>query len=287
MSVLSLGAAIEFELDFESGTETAWLSLRVVPKFSAAGQVAGALVIGTDISVHKSGWSRRCVRLQTGAQPISERSSAGSSANCTMNSAQRPVALRMNVNLFHIRFGGGELQIREATDRMLALVDMLIESIRDVSASLRPTMLDMELVPALGWLTSRFARHTDMQCNLRVVHGEVEITEERAVTLFRIVQESLTNAARHSKARRIDVAFRSEADAFVVEVGDHGVGFDAQYIRKPNAFGLVGIRERALAAGAESVVVSKPRRGTVVRARIPISDAARSSMEPNRQSNSF
>lgn len=183
---------------------------------------------------------------------------------------QQLVALRMNITLLDIQFGNEQCQMGEATERMLALVDTLIQSTRDVSASLRPTMLDMGLIPALEWLTANFTRHSGMRCYLQVPQGEVGMTDEQAVAIFRIAQESLTNAARHSKAKRVDLVFRCEPEAFVIEIKDNGIGFDVQGIRKPNTFGLVGMRERALGARGEIDVVSKRGRGALVRVRIPV-----------------
>ncbi|SDI22531.1 Histidine kinase-, DNA gyrase B-, and HSP90-like ATPase [Paraburkholderia phenazinium] len=131
-------------------------------------------------------------------------------------------------------------------------------------------MLDMGLIPALERLTANFTRHTGMRCNLQVPQSEVEMTDEQAVVIFRIVQESLTNAARHSNAKRVDAVFRCEPEAFALEIKDNGIGFDVQNMRKPNTFGLVGTRERTLRAGGEMDVVSKRGRGALVRVRIPI-----------------
>jgi signal transduction histidine kinase len=160
---------------------------------------------------------------------------------------------------------------------LLTLVDKTIQVTRDVSASLRPAVLDMGIIAALEWLTAEFSQYSGLACRLNVSEREVSLSEEMAVTIFRIAQESLTNAARHSKAERIEVTFNRKAEAITLEVKDDGVGFDTGGSRKSNSFGLLGIRERALAVGGEAVVSSKPGCGTVVEVRIPVGEGKGSS----------
>ncbi|MEW6347261.1 MAG: hypothetical protein RXR20_12740 [Paraburkholderia sp.] len=80
----------------------------------------------------------------------------------------------------------------------------------------------------------------------------------------------MTDAARHSKAKRVDVAFHCEPKAFVVEIKDNGIGFNVQNICRPNTFGLVGMRERTLGTADEMVIVRKRGCGALVRVRISV-----------------
>ncbi|WP_118185045.1 histidine kinase [Paraburkholderia phosphatilytica] len=274
--VLASGASAEFELSPETDGGANWIAVRIVPEFCPAGHVVSALVIGQDISAHRQmEQALRALANRRESDLEEERHRIARELHDELG--QQLVGLRMNVNMLHMLSGKNEVRMHEVADTMLTLVDTLIQSTRDVSASLRPTILDMGLIPALEWLTSRFTRHTGIRCQLKVDQIEAEMTAEQAVAIFRIAQESLTNAATHSKATRINVTFRREPDALVIEIKDNGTGFDVQNVRKPNAFGLVGMRERALAAGGEAVITSTPRRGTVVRARIPVAPGDRGS----------
>jgi len=253
-----------------------WKAVRVVPEFGPGGKVVSALAVGSDITAHKKmEQALRALAKRREADLEEERRRIARELHDELG--QQLVALRMNITLLDIQFGHEEPRMREATNRMLALVDTLIQTTRDVSASLRPTMLDMGLIPALEWLTTNFTRHTGMRCYLQAPQGEVDMTDEQAVVIFRIAQESLTNAARHSKAERVDLVFRCEPEVFVIEIKDNGIGFDVQNIRKQNTFGLVGMRERTLGAGGEMVVVSKRGHGAVVRVRIPVAGTITSS----------
>jgi PAS domain S-box-containing protein len=180
------------------------------------------------------------------------------------------VALRMSINVLQTQFDEDDTGKHEATEHMRNLVDMIIQGSRDVCATLRPTVLDLGLIPALEWLTARVARHTGLRCHLWVSPSDIDVAEQQSLAIFRVVQESMTNAARHAKADRIDVTVRSKPEALHIEVKDNGVGFDIQKVSKENTFGLVGMQERARAVGAEVRVASKQGRGTSVRMRMPL-----------------
>ena len=92
------------------------------------------------------------------------------------------------------------------------------------------------------------------------------------VTIFRITQESLTNAVRHSKAGSVEVTFNREADAITLEVRDNGIGFETEDANMTSSFGLLGIRERALAVGGTAAVFSKRGHGTSVHVHIPVGE---------------
>ncbi|GLU33228.1 PAS domain-containing protein [Trinickia caryophylli] len=268
-AALSEGRTTELEYEFLDADRRGWLAVRVVPERDTQGQVVGAFAIGSDVTERKQmEHALRALANRRQADLEEERRRIAHELHDELG--QQLVALRMSVKLLGLRARNKEPVVLDATREMLALVDTLIQSTRDVSASLRPTVLDMGLAPALEWLTSRLSQHTGIRCVLRVASGDVEMTEEQTVAIFRIAQESLTNATRHGRASHVEVMFRVEEDAFVIEVGDNGIGFDAESMHAPDSFGLTGIRERALAVGGYATIVSRPGQGTVVRARIPV-----------------
>lgn len=270
---LAHGGTSEFEIEGMRDGKPTWQSVRVIPECSPTARIASALVIGTDITAYK--------QMERGLRALANRREADRELERRRIAhelhdelGQQLVALRLNVNLLAMQFGANEPRFLEATSTILSLVDTVIQSARDVSASLRPAVLDMGLVPALEWLITRLQTHTGLRCTLRLRAGEVRTTDECALAIFRIVQESLTNVARHSKAERVEVELLRAPDAYQVVIRDYGQGFDIATTCGSASFGLVGIRERALAAGGEAFISSSPGRGTVVRARIPIDPAA-------------
>lgn len=179
-------------------------------------------------------------------------------------------ALRMDVTMFKLRFGALDPLLPQKLDEMKALIDRGIQGVRRVAVSLRPAALDMGLTAALEWLCTEASTHHGLVCALEVEGDELELDEARAVVVFRIVQESLTNVARYAQAERVEVRVSQQEGALCFEVRDNGLGFDPTEVRHQKSFGLLGMRERALALGGELHILSAPGQGTTVRASIPL-----------------
>lgn len=185
--------------------------------------------------------------------------------------------LRMNVALLRIRFGDGNPPLMEQIHGITRLVDRAIQGVRNVTTSLRPSVLDMGIVSAVKWLSAEFTRHTAIPCTVDVDCGEMDLDEKRSVMIFRIVQESLTNTARHAEAGSAGIVMTLDGNILRVEVHDSGKGFDPQAHACKESFGLPGMRERALALGGDFNIVSVQGQGTTVSVRVPIpSDLAMS-----------
>jgi signal transduction histidine kinase len=136
---------------------------------------------------------------------------------------------------------------------------------------------DLGLVPSIEWLVENFAQRTGIACDLALGAVPVELSQAQASAVFRIVQESLTNIAKHAQASHADIAIEQEDGRLVVRVEDDGVGFVPVGPRKPNSLGLFGLRERAQLLGGETTIVSSPGRGTMVEARLPLDRPAEAS----------
>lgn len=156
--------------------------------------------------------------------------------------------------------------------RMEALLETTVAATRRISSDLRPLMLDdLGLQPALEWLVESFTERTSVSCELAVGNADLELPDLQATAVFRTVQESLTNIAKHASASRVDVAIEHRDSELTVSVRDDGVGFLPEDSRKPNSYGLLGLRERAALLGGEARVTSAPGRGTHVEVRFPFS----------------
>ncbi|HEX6137303.1 MAG TPA: PAS domain S-box protein [Casimicrobiaceae bacterium] len=155
-------------------------------------------------------------------------------------------------------------------DRMEALLKSTIAATRRIAADLRPLMLDdLGLVPSIEWLVENFSQRTGIACELTIASRELQVPKAHADAIFRIVQESLTNIAKHARASHADIVIENDGDAFVVRVEDDGVGFSPLAPRKPQSLGLYGLRERASLLGGEATIASAPGEGTIVEVRLP------------------
>jgi signal transduction histidine kinase len=153
---------------------------------------------------------------------------------------------------------------------MLVLVDKAIQGVRDVTANLHPPALDMGIVPAIKWLAEDFTSRTGVSCDLQFVDDQPRLDDTRTLTLFRIVQESLTNIARYAQATHVVITIKSSREDITIEVRDDGKGFDTHAIPTKQSFGLMGMKERALAVSGKVEVASSPGAGTVVLVDIPL-----------------
>lgn len=179
-------------------------------------------------------------------------------------------ALRMDISLMRMRFGVLDPAVAEKAMEMKVLVDRAIQGVRNVATNLRPTALDMGLVSALEWLCSEFTQKSGVVCALHTREESISLDESRAVVVFRIVQESLTNVARYAQANSVRIHLGHRGHELWVEVRDDGLGFDMEVAMKKKSFGLLGMRERALALGGKVSIHSAPGQGTVISVTIPI-----------------
>jgi len=180
-------------------------------------------------------------------------------------------ALRMDAAMLNIRFGMSHPELGELIGGMKETIDTTIGVVRNLAAALRPAALDMGLYSAAEWLLSGFEERTGITCMLDMPEGEeLQLDDERATAVFRILQESLTNIARHAQASMVRVHIERHVGVLEVEVDDNGIGFSPVDVRARKTFGLMGIRERVLMFGGESRIDSAPMAGTILRVRIPL-----------------
>lgn len=181
---------------------------------------------------------------------------------------QSLVAIRADAAYIAKRSGEQSPESARVAGEIMEIASGVYEVVRRLMRRLRPSVLDeLGLEAALRQHVQEWnARHPETRCTLRV-HGELRLSESRAMAVYRIVQETLTNIAKHASASKVDIELKSGADSLVLCIEDDGRGFDLATVRP--SLGLVGMRERAAFVGGEFVVDARPGAGTRVRARIP------------------
>ena len=156
-------------------------------------------------------------------------------------------------------------------------VDEALRLVRDLSVDLRPPLLDdLGLVTALRWYVDRYAKRTGLVANviIELKDQNERFSRELETASFRIAQEALTNVVRHARATAVALRLKKDDDLLVLSVRDDGVGFDpdALHRRAPGAttLGLLGMQERAHAAGGVVEINSELSRGTEIRLKLPL-----------------
>lgn len=124
-------------------------------------------------------------------------------------------ALRMQLSLVNMQFAAHVPQLGDNVDAMKVLVDRAIKDVRHIDTALRPAALNLGLAPALEWLRDEFLRHNAAQCTLQTMGELPPMDESRAMLVYRIVQESLTNVSRYAKAREVTIVIAFAEDAIV------------------------------------------------------------------------
>lgn len=178
-------------------------------------------------------------------------------------------ALKMDVSLLRMRLDYDPEAAKKADD-MRGLVEGTIWMVRNVASHLRPAALNFGIVSALEWLVEDFIRRNGIAAELRIAGGEPTLSDTYATAVFRIVQASLTNVARHAHATRVDVMLVSTAAKLELQVRDDGCGFDQQAASRAYSYGLLGMNERARLIGGSLSIDSEPGAGTTVSIHIPL-----------------
>jgi PAS domain S-box-containing protein len=184
---------------------------------------------------------------------------------------QALTALKLDVSWLRSHLPAGTAAaVAERTQAMEALVDLAVETAQRVSATLRPAILDdLGLPAAIRWQARDFAQRSGVTCDLDLPPDGATIPPATALTMFRILQEALTNVIRHAHARNVHIGLAIDADSAMLTVADDGRGVTAEELERPTALGIVGIRERALAVGGEVTIVGTAGRGTRLTVRVP------------------
>jgi signal transduction histidine kinase len=186
---------------------------------------------------------------------------------------QALTAIKMDIGWAADRVPPGDKTFVDRFQSTLALVDTTIRNMRKVATELRPSILDLGLNAAIEWLLEEFHSRTGVEYSLDLPTPEVEADPQLSTATFRILQETLTNVARHSRATHIDVRLQRNDGDLILEVQDNGQGISHPAPPdRAESLGILGMRERALALGGEVTVQSPASGGTNVRARIPLAE---------------
>lgn len=157
---------------------------------------------------------------------------------------------------------------------MRRLIDSTVGSVRRIAADLRPVMLDdLGLLPAIDWLLNDYNTRYGIEIERRIEPGKTLFSRNGATTLFRVMQEALTNVVRHAEATRVSISLVCEDGECVLSIADNGRGArDAQAAEGhgEKSFGLLGIRERVHVLGGSVSIETAPERGFALTARIPL-----------------
>jgi PAS domain S-box-containing protein len=184
--------------------------------------------------------------------------------------AQSLTALKMDVVWMRDNLSQQAPAVPAKIGAMLGTIDLTVAATRRIAADLRPLLLDdLGLLPAIEWLVHSFTQRAGVACAL-LADEDLELPEPYATAVFRIVQESLANVAKHANASQVSVEIERELDSVLLRVRDNGDGFIVRMPRKPNSLGLMGLRERTHLLKGSINIESQPGQGTCIEVRFPV-----------------
>jgi two-component system, NarL family, sensor histidine kinase UhpB len=153
---------------------------------------------------------------------------------------------------------------------MQAMLDDTLASVRRIASDLRPLMLDdLGLNAAIEWLARDASRRIGIPVHTRLPLVEPALDKRVAIALYRMVQEALTNVARHAQARSVEIILQVQERQLVLTVADDGIGVAEQALQRAGSFGLMGLRERAHMLGGQIEIGRRPRGGTRLTVHVP------------------
>ncbi len=184
---------------------------------------------------------------------------------------QQLTGLKMDVAWLMKKVDQHDPAIKLKFDGMLKLIDGTVKSIRRISTELRPSVLDdLGLNAALEWLVDEFGERLTIEIEYKNSFNDEHIAPEIAIGLFRILQESLTNIARHAGAAKATINIKKADDSVQLTVCDDGKGFNTAPKKNRQTFGLLGIKERVNKMKGDFKISSTPGNGTIVEVLIPL-----------------
>lgn len=163
---------------------------------------------------------------------------------------------------------------RNVTDelkKMSSYIDDIINKVRKISTELRPDILDkLGLIEAIGWHADEFGKRTKIKCITDLENIEISLNPEKAISIFRIFQETLTNAARHSGAKEIKIDLKVQNGWMILRVTDNGRGITEIEIDNGTSLGILGMKERVLILGGLLNIKGEKDIGTTIDIKIPL-----------------
>jgi signal transduction histidine kinase len=185
---------------------------------------------------------------------------------------QSLTGLKMNMHLLKGQVNARDSEsssVEKSIDDLMQLTDSTITTVRRIASELRPSLLDdFGLVSAVEWQTQEFERRTSIPCSFASDCDSIDLGPDSNTAMYRVVQEALTNIARHADAASVSVDLATAASEVRISISDDGKGIDTSS-RKAPSLGLIGMQERSRMIGGELHITGSPSKGTTVILTVP------------------
>ncbi len=254
--------------------------LRALPETDSDGKVTGTRAMYVDISDRKRAETklrhseRQLRRLAARLEAIREEERKEMSREIHDELGQALTSLKIDLSWMGQKLDSAPSDLVERVESMISTVDRTIEQVRDLSARLRPAVLDdLGLGEAVRWQAREFANRSGLECSVDLrapAEAALDCEAECATAVFRILQEALTNVLRHAEASRVEITLGLVRSQLELRVEDDGKGIGSDRVLGEGSLGLLGMRERAEQLGGSVETGASGTGGAMVVARIPL-----------------
>jgi len=262
--------------------ELYWEAATISPIFDSEGHISHFISIKEDITERKLSEialknSKDLLRkFASHLQTVREEEKISLAREIHDDLGQNLVALKIEAGLLKNKINktnnnGHSVEISDRFDKIIGLVERTIKAARRIMNGLRPELLELNgLVSAAATYIHEFEDRYQINCEFLPDKEGIDLNAQQSLTLFRILQESLSNIARHAKASNVTVKLRTEPDKLFLEINDNGIGFDMQQNSgRQDSYGMLGMKERVVLLGGELNIGSEIGKGTKVSVSIP------------------
>ena len=208
-------------------------------------------------------------------QNIREEEKIGLAREIHDDLGQILVALKIDLGLFRKKVLKGIEnicieEIQSKFEQLSDMVDNTIKTTRRIMTGLRPEMIDLlGFIDACKTYISDFRERRPIKCKFESEISELDINPQQSVALFRILQEALTNIAKHAKATEVIIQLENREDKLILKITDNGIGFDTDQNFRQDSYGMIGMQERVFLLDGELKITSIIGEGTVVKVSLP------------------
>jgi PAS domain S-box-containing protein len=279
------------------GGRVVWAEHHRVPVHDANGSLVAVEAIARDVTerietqrqlkASQDQLRRLAASLQTAREE--ERASLARELHDELGQTLTALKLELNRTTEVLKKSGhtAEPETMNRLQSLVGLVEIGVAMVKRISSDLRPPALDhLGLAEAIRWEASAFRARSGVRCQVVADKEQTSLGTPQQVAMFRIFQEALTNVVRHAHASAVQVRLTESRGVFELRVKDNGRGITAAESTDTHSIGLIGMRERAMQAGATLAIAGRRGKGTVVTVRVPLPSRGRRSPKTRRRAGS-
>ena len=176
----------------------------------------------------------------------------------------------VKMDLSSIKHSVTDNEVLSKIIKVTELVSDTIKTVQRLTAQLRPQIIeDLGLEAAIQWYTKDFAKRSEIEINLNIA-SKIDISPDISLVVFRIIQESLTNVARHAAASHVEIKLRKTNNQLKLQITDNGIGISEKNLKAKDSFGLISMTERAASLGGELHIGKGNECGTILQLLLPL-----------------